>query len=46
MLATQRHGDHFEDSLQTAWLAFCAYTWTAPTVFRWMLQREVQTLQI
>jgi tetratricopeptide (TPR) repeat protein len=28
------------------WLAFCAYTWFAPTVFNWMLRRELKTVAL
>jgi tetratricopeptide (TPR) repeat protein len=28
------------------WLAFCAYTWFAPSFFRWMLQRELKTVTL
>jgi tetratricopeptide (TPR) repeat protein len=34
----------YEDAelmLQRAWLGFCAYTWFAPQIFNWMLQREL-----
>ncbi len=38
--------EQLEDSIGMAWLGFCVYTWTAPTMFRWMLRREVQTIQV
>ena len=28
-------------AIQWGWLAFCAYTWYAPTMFRKMLQRDL-----
>jgi tetratricopeptide (TPR) repeat protein len=28
------------------WLAFCAYTWFAPSIFRWMLKREMKTVAL
>jgi tetratricopeptide (TPR) repeat protein len=37
----------FEDLevwLGRIWLGFCAYTWFAPEIFKWMLSRELQTV--
>jgi tetratricopeptide (TPR) repeat protein len=37
----------FEDVeivLGKVWLGFCAYTWFAPAIFRWMLARELHTV--
>jgi tetratricopeptide (TPR) repeat protein len=28
------------------WLAFCAYTWFAPAMFRWLLKRELETVTL
>jgi tetratricopeptide (TPR) repeat protein len=28
------------------WLGLCAYTWFAPGIFRWMLQRELKTVSL
>lgn len=38
--------EDIEDALSQGWLLFCAYTWIAPRVFDWMLQRELKTVML
>jgi len=38
--------DDAEILVAQIWLAFCAYTWFAPALFRWMLQRELKTVTL
>ena len=38
--------DGWEQALTYVWLAFCAYTWIAPSVFRRMLARELETVAL
>lgn len=35
-----------EQILVYTWLGFCAYTWFAPAIFRWMLQRDLGTVTL
>jgi tetratricopeptide (TPR) repeat protein len=40
-------GHEGAESLVTQiWLAFCAYTWFAPAIFRWLLERELKTVKL
>lgn len=34
------------DLLGYGWLAFCAYTWFAPEIFRWMLNNDLGTVTL
>lgn len=40
--------DHeaLERALVYAWLGFCAYTWFAPAIFQWMLERDLGTVRL
>ena len=32
--------------LSYGWLGFCAYTWFAPEIFRWMLSNDLGTVKL
>jgi tetratricopeptide (TPR) repeat protein len=38
--------ESLETALTYGWLAFCAYTWVAPGMFRKMLDREIKTIRL
>lgn len=44
ILASHFDLDRIEAALTWGWLGFCAYTWFAPELFRWMLQRDLGTV--
>lgn len=44
-LHTQGHADAAA-LLSYAWLAFCVYTWFAPSIFRRSLKREMETVRL
>jgi hypothetical protein len=38
--------EQLENVLQLVWLAFCAYTWFAPGLFRRLLQQEIRQVRL
>ena len=35
-----------EEWLGKLWLGFCAYTWVAPSIFEWLLKRELGSVEL
>jgi Flp pilus assembly protein TadD len=46
IIAGALDADGLQAGLGIAWLAFCAYTWIAPTFFRRMLQRDLGKVEL
>ncbi len=46
ILLVDQGQQQFATPLQVAWLAFCAYTWVAPAMFRRMVERELSDVRL